>query len=92
MNCFLAPNLCQTLDPKLNQNLAPKVQLAVKKRGCFLMHKRGMIFVTNFLRKIDTKIQLKIVPLKMFVLSRILFPRSRDFPFYGSRFWLTLDG
>ena len=42
--------------------------------------------------KADPKIKLKTVPLNLIALNGILFPRSRNFPFYGSRFGLALTG
>ena len=42
--------------------------------------------------KADPKLKLKTAPLNLLALKGILFPRSRNFPFYGSKFGLALTG
>ena len=79
---FLVPRIyIKSYPQNLTKICPPKIELAVKIGGAFDAQNNACFSYPKCVAKVDPKIKLKIVPLNVFALNAILFPRSRDFPF-----------
>ena len=84
---FLVPRTyIKSYPQNLTKIYPPKIQLAVKIGGAFDAQNKACFSYPKCVSKVDPKIKLKIVPLNVFALNAILFPRSRNFPFYDTKF------